>query len=261
MSICTLLYAQEEKLNVSGAIVISNSEKLPPDSGTIQWTGTDFQGWNGTNWVSLTMPMDGTTGLVSDIDGNKYITIKIGTQIWMTENLRTTKYNNGNPIPLVSNNLAWENLSSPGFSWYNNDSTTYAMPYGAMYNYYALSDTSSMNVCPMGWHIPSNQEWTILTSYLGGGSPAGGKMKEAGLAHWTSPNTGGTNESGFNALPGGFRFWNGTFVNILNNGDYWSSSSLNATRAWYRFLFFDNTSASQFDDDKKLGFSARCLKN
>jgi uncharacterized protein (TIGR02145 family) len=139
---------------------------------------------------------------VSDVDGNTYKVVIIGTQVWMAENLKTTKYSDGTPIPLVTDNTAWSNLTTPGYCWYNNDSATIAQTYGALYNWYTVN---TGNLCPAGWHVPTDAEWTILITYLGGEDVAGGKLKEAGTAHWSSPNTGATNETGFTALPGGFR--------------------------------------------------------
>jgi len=149
--------------------------------------------------VSFTTLM---SGQFSDIDGNVYNTITIGTQIWMKENLKTTKYNDGSSIPLVTDNTAWINLSTPGYCWYNNDAATYKSAYGAMYNWYTVN---TGKICPPNWHVPTDTQWETLITYLGGKIIAGGKMKETGTAHWTSPNIGATNETGFTALPGGYR--------------------------------------------------------
>jgi uncharacterized protein (TIGR02145 family) len=148
-----------------------------------------------------------TYGSVTDIDGNVYRTITIGTQTWMAENLKTTKYNGG------------ENID---YLWYNNDETTYKAAYGALYSGYAVKSGS---LCPVGWHIPTDSEWTTLTSYLGGDSVSGGKLKEAGTTHWASPNTGATNESGFTALPGGM-IDRSDFYGLGLFGFWWSSTTL-----------------------------------
>ena len=129
---------------------------------------------------------------VNDVDGNTYNVVAIGTQVWMAENLKTTKYKNGTAIPLITDLTAWMSLTTPGYCWY--DAT-----YGALYNFYTLSTGS---LCPTGWHIPSDAEWTTLTDYLGGETVAGGKLKETGTAHWTTPNSGATNAFGFKGLPG-----------------------------------------------------------
>jgi uncharacterized protein (TIGR02145 family) len=153
---------------------------------------------------------------VKDIDNNRYDIITIGTQTWMAENLKTTRYNDGSLIPLITDGTAWGTASpneAPGYCWYNapNESTN-LIAYGALYNWYAInpSTNGNKNVCPVGWHVPTDGEWDILRDHLdpaanGNTNIAGGKMKEAGLAHWITPNIGATNESGFAGLPGGFR--------------------------------------------------------
>ena len=137
--------------------------------------------------------------------GNTYGTVVLGNQEWLTENLKTTKYNDGTPISLVEDNGQWGSLTTPAYSWYNNDQTSNEDPYGALYNYYTVADTNSRNVCPLDWHVPSDAEWQVLIGFLGGFDIAGGVMKEEGTAHWTSPNTGATNSSGFTAVAGGNR--------------------------------------------------------
>ena len=150
-------------------------------------------------------------GSVSDIDGNIYPIVKIGGQLWMTENLRVSRYNDGTAIPLVTDKNAWDNLTTPGYCWYNNDSAAWASSYGALYNYFTVADATSPNVCPVGWHVPTDTEWTTLTDYLGGELlTVGLKMKSTRTSpdphpRWDSPNTGATNESGFIGLPGGRR--------------------------------------------------------
>lgn len=127
----------------------------------------------------------------------------------MAQNLRTTKYKNGDAVPNVSNNFDWSNLGSGAYCWYTN-SNGFEQPYGKLYNWYAVID--SRGLCPTGWHVPSDAEWTTLTDYLGGTSIAGGKMKETSTTHWISPDSGATNESGFTGLPGGNRNSDGTFL-------------------------------------------------
>lgn len=201
---------------------------------------------------------DGST--VKDIDGNVYDTVRIGTQVWMVENLKTTKYNDGTSIPLVTDDTEWENLGTPGYCWFNNDAATYKSAYGALYNWYSVN---TGKLCPTGWHVPTDAEWTILIDYLGGEGVAGGKMKEAGLTHWPTPNTGATNSSGFTALPGGCRGddnFSETFRAL-----FWSSSQCDATTAWYRSLYFNYESIDRgyydFGGYKHNGFSVRCVKD
>ena len=148
---------------------------------------------NEVYFITLTPP-------VFDIDGNGYDTVVIGTQTWLVQNLRVTHLNNGVSIPNITNSTLWKNSTTPALCYYNNDSVSYAAIYGALYNWYAVNTN---NLCPTNWHVPSYSEWETLITYLGGASVAGGKLKEVGTTHWTSPNTGATNSSGFTALPNG----------------------------------------------------------
>ena len=202
-----------------------------------------------------------TYGTLTDIDGNVYKTIKIGTQTWMAENLKTTKYRNGDPITNVTDNASWAALSTGAYCWYNNDKTTYKATYGALYNWYVVKD--SRNIAPTGWHVPSDTEWTALTTYLGGESVAGDKLKEVGVTHWQSPNIGATNESGFTALPsGGRKDFAGTFYALGDIGFWWSSSTKVNDIDGAGSPFLGNTS-SIFSgySRKQYGFSVRCIKD
>jgi uncharacterized protein (TIGR02145 family) len=194
---------------------------------------------------------------IKDIDNNIYNTVTIGTQVWMKENLKTTKYSNGTDIQLVTDNTAWGNLGSPGYCWYNNDEDSFKGVYGALYNWYAAS---AGNLCPIGWHVPSNDEMTVLADFLGGLSVAGGKMKESGIAHWTSPNDA-TNESGFTGLPNGARLPTGLFTSMGTVGQLWNTTSSSSTYAWGRGL--DNTTTNWYygTSDKRVGFGVRCMKD
>ena len=195
-----------------------------------------------------------TYGSLSDIDGNIYKTIQIGNQTWMAENLKTTRFNDGTAIPLVKDVVAWTELSTPGYCWYTNDSVSY----GAMYNWFTIN---TGNLCPAGWHVPSDVEWTTLTTYLGGDTIAGNKLKEIGTIHWQSPNTGSTNESGFSALPGGYRGNDGSFTGIRKDGYLWTSSESSLIDAFYRVLFYDSGNSVSGNSDKKDGLNVRCLKD
>jgi len=192
-----------------------------------------------------------------DIDGNYYNTIKIGTQVWMADNLRTTKYNNNTDISLVTNDAAWAGLQTPAYCWYVNDSTNRAI-YGALYNWYAIS---TGNLCPEGWHVPSDAEWTILTDYLGGEVVAGGKLKEAGTIHWNSPNSGATNESGFTALPGGSRSVIRSFIDGGLYGYYGSSTGYSINQTWYRLMHYNSNAISRYTQMIHNGFSVRCVRD
>jgi uncharacterized protein (TIGR02145 family) len=192
-----------------------------------------------------------------DGDNNYYPAIQIGTQLWMAENLKTTKYNDGaTSIPNVTGNNAWINLTSPAYCWYNNDEAAYKNTYGALYNWYTVSDG---NLCPTGWHVPSDPEWSTLVSSLGGNNVAGGILKETGLTHWNSPNLGATNEYGFTALPGGSR--GDIFFDIGKYGDWWSSTKSSSTDAWYWEVGFSNVVVNKDADNILMGFSIRCIKN
>ena len=191
---------------------------------------------------------------IYDLEGNKYRTIQIGTQTWMAENLKSTRYNDGTDIPFVLDVSAWALLTTPGYCWYNNDS----VGYGAIYNWYTVN---TGKLCPEGWHVPSDEEWTTLTDFLGGKSSAGGKLKETGTSHWLDPNTGATNESGFTGLPTGYRNYGGGFSSIKNYGFWWTSTEWSSTGAWYRDVNFSYTSVDRSNSNKKSGATVRCLKD
>jgi|GEM_PF-2366695 uncharacterized protein (TIGR02145 family) len=208
---------------------------------------------------------------VQDIDNNIYKTVTIGTQTWMGENLKTTRYNDGSAIPLIADdNTAWETASTngaPAYTWYG-DVASNLITYGALYNWYATDTLSNgdKNVCPVDWHVPTDVEWDELRDFLdlssnGNINTAGGKMKEAGGAHWTTPNKGATNESGFAGLPGGFRDTNGTFDEIGNDGIWWSSTEDNTMNAWFRYLFYNYDYVLRNNFNKGFGISVRCLRD
>lgn len=211
---------------------------------------------NGTSYGSAisfkTLESSGET--VTDIDGNVYHTITIGTQVWMLENLKTTKYRNGEPITYLT-----EMQDSTGAYCDYENSAVNSSIYGRLYNYAAIHD--SRNICPNGWHVPTNNEWSTLIEFLGGENIAGGKLKETGATHWNSPNTGATNESGFTALPGGARFDDG-FFQIGDIGVWWSSTEKNVYFAWSWQLW--NGGQEIYNDNdypKRYGFSIRCVKD
>ena len=232
----------------------------------------NIQYWNGTSWVNLAPGQNGqalilVNGIpswstlstsVTDIDGNIYGTVQIGNQVWMSENLKTSRYRNGELIPNVTDNMAWGGLTTDGRSWYNNDSTTYENPYGNLYNWYAVADNRGL--CPNGWHAPTDAEWTTLTTYLGGESVAGGKMKSI-TAYWNSPNTGATNGSGFSVLPGGYRDFDGSFYGIRYSAFFWSATEYDYSSAWNRYLYNYLGSVFRYNYIKSFGASVRCLRD
>ena len=195
---------------------------------------------------------------ITDIDGNVYKTVKIGTQVWMAENLKVTHYRNGDPILNITDNTQWDSLTTGAYCNYNNDPNN-AITYGRLYNWYAVTD--SRNLAPIGWRVPTDAEWQTLINYLGGDDVAGGKIKEAGTTHWSSPNTGATNESGFTALPGGARADSGSFDLLGSNATFWSSTETNSNYAWYRRLTYNGASVDRDIGDKRHGVSVRLVRD
>jgi uncharacterized protein (TIGR02145 family) len=195
---------------------------------------------------------------VTDADGNGYHSITIGTQVWLVENLRTTKYNDGTSIPLVTDGTAWGADSTAAYCWYSNNEATYKNAYGALYNWYAVN---SGKLCPAGWHVPSDAEWHTLTTYLGDSTTAGGKLKEAGTSHWLSPNTGANNSTGFTALPSGSRYTDGAFYLNSKYGWLWSTTPSSATEIWHEYMQYNSSQLSRTAGAKTLGFSVRLIKD
>jgi uncharacterized protein (TIGR02145 family) len=195
---------------------------------------------------------------ITDKDNNVYTSVTIGTQVWMVENLKTTKLNDGTTaIPLVTDYTAWRILTTPGYCWYNNEIANKST-YGAMYNWYAVG---TGKLCPTGWHVPSDAEWTTLTTFLGGETVTGGKLKEAGIIHWVTPNTGATNISGFTALPGGYRGAYGDFGHIGIRGYWWSVTESGVSVAYSRSLGSGEGNVLRGGYEKNNGQSVRCLKD
>jgi len=197
---------------------------------------------------------------VKDIDGNVYTSVTIGTQVWMVENLKTTKYRNGDLIGTTTTATLDISLeTTPKYQWAYDGNESNVNTYGRLYTWYAVTD--SRNVCPAGWHVPSYDEWTTLITYLGGESVAGGKLKKTGTTHWESPNTGATNETGFAALPSGYRTNDGTYLVIGYGGYWWSSTERSSTYAFSRSMYYDYSDVSRSFFSKGLGFSVRCLRD
>jgi len=204
-------------------------------------------------------------------DGNEYNWVQIGDQVWMAENLAY--------LPSVNMVADGSEYAAGSYYYvYGYDGTNVAdakatdnyATYGVLYNWTAAMEgeaSSTTNpsgiqgVCPAGWHLPSDAEWTVLTDYLGGESVAGGKLKETGTTHWASPNTGATNETGFTALPGGVRSYDGIFSGIGDTGYWWSATEGSADDAWYRVVNYYHSGVSRYDYYKELGFSVRCLRD
>jgi uncharacterized protein (TIGR02145 family) len=190
-------------------------------------------------------------GSVTDADGNAYDTVVIGTQTWMKQNLKTTKYNDNTTIPYASGNAAWSTLTGPGYCWYNNDSAN-KKNYGALYNWFAI-DTKKL--APTGWRVPTTSDWTTLLNNLGGWKIAGGKMKSIDTV-WVPPNTKATDSSGFAALPGGYRSeTDGTFYGLGKYVYWWSSDKPQNYN-----IFYNDSSVINDPSSKASGSGIRCLR-
>jgi uncharacterized protein (TIGR02145 family) len=203
-------------------------------------------------------------GTVSDIDGNVYHTVTIGKQVWMVENLRVTRFRNGDVITRVIDNAGWDKLATAAYCDYDNKISN-AETYGRLYNWYAVND--SRKIAPKGWHVPSEEEWESLGTFLGGNSVAGGKLKEAEVSHWTGPNQGANNSSGFSGLPGGIRV---TYENSIGEfkylgiiGAFWSSTALRESEASMRFLTnYDAVlTKPELPTYRNFGYSVRCIRD
>ena len=211
----------------------------------------------------------------TDVDGNNYKVVTIGTQTWMAENLKTSQYNDGTTIPNVTDNTSWANLTTGAYSWYNNDATTYKNTYGALYNWYAVN---AGKLAPTGWHVPTDAEWTTLENYLIAngynydGSTSGDKYAKslAATTDWTTYSGTGTigndltknNSTGFSALPGGIRNdIDGTFYIVGGNGYWWSSTESYTVGAWGRYVYYSYSFVSWYYGSKQDGFSVRCVRD
>ena len=201
-----------------------------------------------------------TSSTVTDIDGNVYNTVTIGTQVWMKENLKVTKFRDGTAIPTTSPaNLDISGESTPTYQWAYEGNEGNVTTYGRLYTFYVAID--SRNICPTGWHVPTDVEWTALTTFLGNTGVAGGKLKESGITHWSSPNEGADNSSGFTALPGGNRNYAMNFTLFSFRAFFWSTTENDATNAWDRYLEYNTTFVVRNQTSKASGFSIRCVKD
>jgi uncharacterized protein (TIGR02145 family) len=226
-------------------------------------TFTTTAGGGGSGWLNPNL----TYGSMTDQDGNTYATIVIGTQDWMAEDLRTTTYANGDPIPNVTDYNEWLSLTTGAWANHYNDSE-YEIPYGKLYNWYTVADPR--NVCPTGWHVPTDAEWSTMINYLDPNATnvgavssdnAGGKMKSTGTQYWYLQNSDATNESGFSGLPNSLRSVDGEFPNIGDYGHWWSSTQSDYDVAWARALNKYNDDAWKLNTYKQVGCSVRCLRD
>jgi uncharacterized protein (TIGR02145 family) len=212
-----------------------------------------------------------TVGKIKDVDGNWYKTVKIGEQWWMAENLKTTKYRNRDLIGTTDPaTLDIGGESTPKYQWAYDGIESNVSTFGRLYTFYAVTD--SRNLCPTGWHVPTDAEWKILEMFIGmtqtqtdetgsRGTTEGDKLKEIGTAHWDKPNAGSTDEFGLTALPGGYRIDNKTFASIGSYSIWWSSTESSPANAWFRGLSSYDSDVDRYDSWEMNGFSVRCIKN
>jgi len=195
---------------------------------------------------------------VKDVEGNEYRTGTIGKQVWMAENLRTTKYRNGDLIPTTPGSKSdIRNEVKPIYQWTFSNTEKNTETYGRLYTWYAVTD--NRGVCPVGWHVPTDAEWTALVTFLGGEVIAYTRMKEVGNDHWLKYDTG-SNDAGFYALPGGLRTFNGTFEDMGISGNWWTATEYDQSCAWYRHMKGDQNNISRYLCLKRNGLSVRCVK-
>ena len=273
---CTATYSDQSTQDVTAQASWSVS---PADAGSIDANGLFTAHASNTGFGTITATYQGQTaqatvqvfqiGTMTDIDGNTYRTVQIGSQCWMMENLKVTHYRNGDPIPNVTDDTDWSNLTTGGYCHYDNDANN-ADVYGSLYNWFAVND--SRNIAPEGWHVPTDEEWKTLEMFLGmsqaqadgegwRGTDQGGKLKEAGTMHWNAPNTGATNESGFTALPGGLRNCSGGFDSMGFHTGFWTYTETTGTAAWERYMNHDRSVIHRTYEDKHGGFSVRCVRD
>ena len=239
---------------------------LPGRDKQIEWDAYaelgDFSGVLYAEFSLIVKKLECGQAIARDIDGNTYQTVKIGKQCWTQSNLKVSKYRNGDNIPTVLSNADWQNTTSGAYAIYEEDPANDGL-YGKLYNHYAVTDDRGL--CPTGWHVPSDEEWTTLEDFLGGSEIAGGKLKSTAQqptpGGWDSPNEGATNSSGFSAPPGGLREGYGDFFNMSFSGCWWSSSVWSASGAWGRSLFYDSSGILRHGNDRTLGFSVRCCRD
>jgi len=276
----TTLYAPDTVLVLDYVTSIGNNETIEGNSFFVsQNYPNPFKGKTEVNVYLPEFEFDGWTpcsgiSVVSDIDGNVYNTALIGDQCWMKENLKTTTYRNGTSIPNVTDANAWSNLTSGAYVWYDNDISWKGI-YGALYNWYATVDTNGL--CPTGWHVPTNDEWTALTNYIGGtGSPHGNELKSCRQVNspqgegcnttehprWNEDsNKWGTDDYGFSGLPGGSRYNYGTYDFIGEIGSWWSSTEDSSGIAWGRFLDYTYGIVFVGPVYERTGMSVRCVQD
>jgi uncharacterized protein (TIGR02145 family) len=268
LSVPYALHAGSVHLNVSATgdtlFVGHGSFVIVPGISDANNTGSSTTGTtlHSCGAVNVHNP-DLTYGSMTDQEGNVYKTIVIGTQEWMAENLNTSIYRNGENIPTGLDNITWQNTTSGAWAYHSDDSSN-ECPYGKLYNWYTCADERGL--CPVGWHVPSDPEWVILSNFLGGESIAGGKMKSTGTLDtstgwWYSPNAGATNFSGFSSIPGGYRLSEGTYSDFYGFSHWWSASENGFGLAWYFTADYSTSNLYRREYTLRDGFSVRCLRD
>lgn len=247
------LFSQVDALvEVEGAITLGASSSSPALEGSIRWTGNDFEAYDGVVWRSLT-----SEGIIYDADSNSYNVVGVGKQLWMKENLRTSKYADGSDIIHEVIGNTWGAQTEGAYCWMFNENT-YEVPNGKLYNWYAVDDPRG--ICPSGWRIPTESDFQELITYL---TPTygGGRLKEVGNAHWVQPNTGATNMVNMDVVPGGYRTHNGNFVGFNVFAFFWSSTSVAANTARYLQVLYDSAELETTLGNVVYGNSVRCIKD
>lgn len=197
-----------------------------------------------------------TNNTATDIDGNVYRTVTIGNQIWMAENLRVTRFRNGDTIPHIADAVAWSRAPAAAYCYYNND-TGKLNSYGLLYNWHVIND--SRNIAPEGWHLPDEQELATLIAYAGGDTIAAGKLKDT--THWLLPNAGATNEYHFSALPAGYRLHTGSFHTLGSNGYWWLRTGSYEMYAWSPRMFMGFADVRRDHRFQNYAMAVRCIKD
>ena len=259
----SIMNSKGVKGNVNMNYTANERLKYTAVSGNNQTVMTDIPTADKTVTFTFTECKDG--------DNNYYPVVQIGTQLWMAENLKTTSYNDGTTIPNITADATWNATTTGAYCDFSNTPAN-SITYGRLYNWFAadnnaatkMASNGGKNVCPTSWHVVSDAEWTALTDFLGGEVVAGGKLKETGTTHWITPNFGSTNETGFTALPGGFRLPPGTFYSVGSQGYWWSSTEYSTSNAWSQHMNFNISNLMRANDVngiKRQGYSVRCLRD
>ena len=248
----------------TGSWVSTMARLTPGATYHVRAFATNSDGTAYGNDVTVVLLKNGTEAPVTDVEGNVYKTVRLGTQVWMAENLRVTKFQNGSPIPNIEDSASWANSASAGYCWFLNDSTKYKSSYGPIYNGYCVTD--SRNISPNGWHIPSNNEWITLINYVQAADYGCGPIKEAGTLHWLSSNIIATNSTGFTALPIAYRDKIGSFCrdSELGKNCYFWSSTVDDTLGLYMIgIGYENYNIGPLRDiyNSRFGMAIRCIKD